>query len=425
MDETVVLNPVNEHYLDRVVHVAETQGVEASEDIYSANGIKLVAKGAHISPEVRERLIVHKLKKPLEQCIRVQNGTDTQRLYTEAKALFEQSDRLRALFAQGSILSMVHEIPLRPATLGLLDVAAAQDKHGLQHYLLVMLIALALAQRMRCGADIMRTVTMAGLMHDIGELYIERRYLEDDSSELDELDWRKIAAHPIIGQKLAQDICGMPLAVGQAILEHHERASGAGYPRGVSGQHLSLAGQIVAVAEMMAAHAERDAHPLQRVALVVKLLPGEYNPALVGALMELTEIDESVAAPPAELSGMMLDTLLQQLQSISMLLSASSSLPALRRGEGEQVLQLAQQRFQVLYSALHDTGVDMLCGLDGNCAAGLTEQPIMLRHEVDVVQHEVRWLLKSLSRELGVRVLGLPKPVANALRPLIEALALE
>jgi len=45
--------------------LAETTRVTASEDVYDANGIKLLAKGADITSALKERLVRHKLRKPL------------------------------------------------------------------------------------------------------------------------------------------------------------------------------------------------------------------------------------------------------------------------------------------------------------------------------------------------------------------------
>ncbi|SMC28186.1 HD-GYP domain, c-di-GMP phosphodiesterase class II (or its inactivated variant) [Andreprevotia lacus DSM 23236] len=424
MEDDIVLNPVNPHYLDRVVRVSETQGVEASEDIYSASGIKLVAKGARIGADMHDRLIVHKLKKPLESCIRVQNGTDSQRLHDDARALFEENSKLKALFDHSSVLSVVQEIPLRPATLGLLDVAAAQDRHGLKHYLLVMLISLAIARRMKCGAEIMRTVAMASLLHDIGELYIERRYLEDEDSELAESDWRKIAAHPVIGQKLACDVCGMPQAVGIAILEHHERASGGGYPRGLTAGQLSLPGQIISIAEMIAALSEHYDRPLERMALVVKLVPGEYGPELIAALsagLELDMLGEETPVP-VELTSMMLSTLFERIESVRHLINACQRTSGQDAGETRAMLDRVKRRFTHIQQALMSTGVGMYCSADGDCSVGLNQAPASLLYEVDAIQNEIRWQMRALSRDLQVRAALVSPAAALAFSELVEAL---
>jgi hypothetical protein len=59
--------PANPHYVDHVVATAAARGIEACEHIVASNGTKLVAKGTRIDAQMRERLLQHKLSKPLEE----------------------------------------------------------------------------------------------------------------------------------------------------------------------------------------------------------------------------------------------------------------------------------------------------------------------------------------------------------------------
>lgn len=77
---------VNEHYLNRLVEAGETRGVEATEDIVSGTGIKLVAKGAAIDARTRDRLLQHKLLRPLEQSTRVVGGVASRPMDEVARA---------------------------------------------------------------------------------------------------------------------------------------------------------------------------------------------------------------------------------------------------------------------------------------------------------------------------------------------------
>jgi hypothetical protein len=88
---------VNPHYLDHVVATAATHDVEASEDILAGNGIKLLAKGARIDPAVRDRLLEHKLRKPLEDCVQVVGGVVPERFGPIADELLGQHPLLAAV----------------------------------------------------------------------------------------------------------------------------------------------------------------------------------------------------------------------------------------------------------------------------------------------------------------------------------------
>ena len=67
-------NEVNPHYLEHVIATGLTREVEVSEDIYAHNGMKLLAKGARVNGDTRDRLLEHKLLKPLEDCLEITGG---------------------------------------------------------------------------------------------------------------------------------------------------------------------------------------------------------------------------------------------------------------------------------------------------------------------------------------------------------------
>ena len=89
MSEDISLNDVNKNYLDKVMDLAEEMDVEATEDIFDSRGMKLVAKGARISRNLQEKLIMHKLKKPLESSIAVEGGVSSNSVVEEAERLSE------------------------------------------------------------------------------------------------------------------------------------------------------------------------------------------------------------------------------------------------------------------------------------------------------------------------------------------------
>ena len=59
MSDEIEIESVNKNYLDKVMDLAEEKDVAATEDIFDARGIKLIAKGAKISRRQQEKLILH------------------------------------------------------------------------------------------------------------------------------------------------------------------------------------------------------------------------------------------------------------------------------------------------------------------------------------------------------------------------------
>ena len=68
-------------------------------------------------------------------------------------------------------------------------------------------------------------------MHDIGKLTIAPRILNKPGA-LDEHEWRLMKGHPMEGARIAEPILGWLGPWADAIVEHHERFDGKGYPNG-------------------------------------------------------------------------------------------------------------------------------------------------------------------------------------------------
>lgn len=110
------LSSVNEHCLDSIMKLTESTSVTASEDVFDAHGTKLLAKGASINPAMKERLVRHKLHKPLETSLTVANGVDLASVLAEAKLLMEQTPALKVFIGkeQASILETLSHISFQP-----------------------------------------------------------------------------------------------------------------------------------------------------------------------------------------------------------------------------------------------------------------------------------------------------------------------
>ncbi|RTK97567.1 MAG: hypothetical protein EKK59_09080, partial [Neisseriaceae bacterium] len=96
------LNTVNPFYLQRVVKLAEHSRIVTSDDVYAANGMKLLAKGTPISHEVQDRLIKHKLKKPLESSLSVADAIDPQYLVALAQDVLASQTKLQPILFFGN-----------------------------------------------------------------------------------------------------------------------------------------------------------------------------------------------------------------------------------------------------------------------------------------------------------------------------------
>ena len=84
-------------------------------------------------------------------------------------------------------------------------------------------------------------------LHDIGKIEIDRAILNHPGG-LDKDDWKIIKKHPLWGADIARQIRVLAPAI-PAILFHHERYDGMGYPFNLSGKEIPLEGRIMALAD--------------------------------------------------------------------------------------------------------------------------------------------------------------------------------
>jgi HD domain-containing protein/GAF domain-containing protein len=104
----------------------------------------------------------------------------------------------------------------------------------------------------------------AGLVHDVGLRLLDYdRLYRRPNLTAEEL--RGLAEHPIVGAAIVEPLLGPEVA--QAVLRHHERVDGKGYPSRMSGDLIPLPSRIIQVCDAwvaMTAHASYRVTPLSR-----------------------------------------------------------------------------------------------------------------------------------------------------------------
>jgi len=397
---------VNVHYLDHVMTVAEERQVEATEDIYAENGMKLIAKGYAINRSMRERLIAHKLIKPLEDCMAVSDGVTGARCADLAEQLIDSHAVLRAMCTSANGVNPVKL--LRDSTFAgrlqtLLTVYTEHQAGKLAHAVSVCMLTLNLAQRMLPGdTDALDVLLVAALSHDVGELYIDPIYLQSQAS-LGPKAWRHIAAHPVIAHGLLKELNGLARPASALILDHHERLDGFGYPHGRRAGEVSEQAQTLAVAEMLAGMLDKGGGMLQQADIAVKLIHGEFSRPMIDAisgLFKACKVADAVADSDT-LIGVLTGAraLGQRLQCI--LRVQDNYWPLFERASPPFKVQWhqARARFESILRAWSSTGLDVQP--DG---AWLQQEPLALQREVAIILKEINWRLGELERELHARV---------------------
>jgi HD-GYP domain-containing protein (c-di-GMP phosphodiesterase class II) len=122
----------------------------------------------------------------------------------------------------------------------------AKDREALGHNQRVAQLCVQIGRQLAMTTAELRVLARAGLMHDIGKLAIPDQIL-DKRAALDESEWTLMKAHPEIGLSILGD--GQSRRALLAVLYHHERLDGSGYPYGLGAEAIPIEARIVAVAD--------------------------------------------------------------------------------------------------------------------------------------------------------------------------------
>jgi putative nucleotidyltransferase with HDIG domain len=126
----------------------------------------------------------------------------------------------------------------------LMEALALRDRTASRHATAVARYAKALAVELGCEETEQETIHTAALLHDIGKFAWSDRVLHPQ--QLTDEDWAVIRRHPQDGAALVGKLDGYG-PVAEAILYHHERVDGGGYPAGLIGSEIPLASRIIAI----------------------------------------------------------------------------------------------------------------------------------------------------------------------------------
>ncbi|MDD4952287.1 MAG: HD-GYP domain-containing protein, partial [Desulfovibrionaceae bacterium] len=142
------------------------------------------------------------------------------------------------------------------------------DEYTYSHSINVGILAVVLGERLGLERDVLRLLGIAGVFHDVGKARMPLEVL-NKPGKLDEKEFAIMRRHPREGFELMKDQEGLPPQVLRAVLSHHERSDGNGYPDGLKGGQISRFTRVISVVDVYDALTSRrvykDAMPPGKV----------------------------------------------------------------------------------------------------------------------------------------------------------------
>jgi len=152
----------------------------------------------------------------------------------------------------------------------------------------------AIARRMGLGEREVENILYAAPMHDVGKIGIPDRILLKTGS-LDEDEWEIMKKHTVIGAEILRGSDAEFIRLAEVIaLTHHEKWDGSGYPRGLRGSKIPLAGRIAAIADVFDALTSvrpyKEPLPVEKSLEIIKQSRGShFDPDGVDAFLAVKD----------------------------------------------------------------------------------------------------------------------------------------
>lgn len=172
----------------------------------------------------------------------------------------------------------------------LMLAAEFRDDQAGDHLTRVAGCAIAIAEALGLSEEEANDIALASTMHDIGKISIPDSILMKPGP-LTDIEREEMKQHALRGYRMLTDSPSHLLQLASDIaLTHHERWDGAGYPQGLKGTEIPLAGRIIAVADVFDAliseRVYKKAWPLEQARAHLEAHAGtHFDPACVAAFV--------------------------------------------------------------------------------------------------------------------------------------------
>jgi PAS domain S-box-containing protein/putative nucleotidyltransferase with HDIG domain len=165
-----------------------------------------------------------------------------------------------------------------------------RDPYTAGHQRRVAKLASAVAREMGMAEEQVEGIRVSGFLHDVGKIVVPAEILSKPG-RINEAELSLIRTHSSVGYEILK-LLEFPWPVAKAVLQHHERRDGSGYPGGLTAEVLTVEAEILAVSDVVESMASRrpyrEALGIDKALEEISEKKGTlYNPQVVDACLRL------------------------------------------------------------------------------------------------------------------------------------------
>jgi HD-GYP domain-containing protein (c-di-GMP phosphodiesterase class II) len=219
-----------------------------------------------------------------------------------SRTLRRQNEKLRARTIRLVESNRLLEESALEAVESLNATVDAKDPYTAGHSQRVQRIAVGLGEELGLGPDCLDLLRFAGLFHDLGKIGVPDAILTKPD-RLTDREFEVVKRHPEDGARIIGRLHRLHAAV-PAILHHHERWDGFGYPHGLCADEIPLEAAIVGLADAIDAMTTDRPYSSARsldeaTEEVLRNRGSQFAPEVVDAFVALVERSPDLFAPDA------------------------------------------------------------------------------------------------------------------------------
>ena len=171
---------------------------------------------------------------------------------------------------------------------------AEKTRETVEHGQRVQGLVLKMANALKLSKTEREELSILAVLHDIGEIAIPERILLKPCCLTSE-EWQIVKEHPGIGNRIARSVPNLTV-IAEAILTHHERWDGTGYPSGLQGTRIPLPSRVLSVVDaydaMISGRPYKEAISHREALEEIERGAGtQFEPALVDLFVRIVSYD--------------------------------------------------------------------------------------------------------------------------------------
>jgi putative nucleotidyltransferase with HDIG domain len=171
----------------------------------------------------------------------------------------------------------------------LASIMEAYDRDTADHQVRVATIACAISRALGWNEEQVQALRLASLLHDVGKMTVSQEILSKPG-RLSAEEFLRMKLHAEAGHAILKHI-RFPWPIAEAVLQHHERMDGSGYPRGLKGDEIMPMARVLAIADVFDAMISTRSY---RPALHLEVVLAELE-AQAGTLLDARMVKKCVS----------------------------------------------------------------------------------------------------------------------------------